>query len=779
MRKNRGITLIALVITIIVLLILVGVSVASLTGENGLLEKSGKAANEYKRQAAEEKIKLAIIAYQINKENTTVYDELIKIEGLTFITPNDKTEGPPYTVIVDGYEFFIKEDLKIEYKEEKDEKGNQPEIIKVEYETEEVDKLEITITAITEDIEGLQEIRVNYKKVEGEEIKYELVKVEEVGGKEASITVEIPINGDYCLQAIGKNKKIGKKEITINNIREGSVLVSVTAGEVNDEAKAMLTIMAESQGKAIQKMELFVAGKSTKTYEYESLEQNRQENYRIENLEFYKSTECYVKVWDNKGKEIISEIEVAKNTKIIKTATDLRNLAIQVNEEDNTFEGRTIQVIEDIIVGSNWIPIGYWDAIGLFTGKSFAGTFEGNNHTVTIPSLSKEERYKTSGLFGMVIGGNISNVIVKGTMDAKCEYVGGIVGGIKNGKVINCINNSEITDTTLNGHGGIVGILSDKSQIINCINNGTIYGNSIVGGISGIIDDDGQGECKIFNCTNSGRIKCFGTSEMIWGTAKQNYGIAGGICGEAYGERHVPIIEKCTNTGEVTGNASTIFPNGIVAGGIVGFSHQSIITKSKNTGKIHYDINSGITNNGGALGGIVGASVVNTIVEQCFNTGTVTSKYNNNYGMYNSGGIAGYMASATIKNSYNRGSIYGYGNIGGIIGTTEAIQGIQGKNYFNNNYNASEIVMGQTIVGNYGGEISNGEGSYNAAIINQTGVAGGTNNNFGAYEEYTLQQMKTIGLGLLTLLNNGEGNGIWEQSLNINDGFPFLKNNRP
>ncbi len=43
MRKNiRGITLIALVITIIVLLILAGVTIVTLTGENGLLRKGTK-----------------------------------------------------------------------------------------------------------------------------------------------------------------------------------------------------------------------------------------------------------------------------------------------------------------------------------------------------------------------------------------------------------------------------------------------------------------------------------------------------------------------------------------------------------------------------------------------------------------------------------------------------------------------------------------------------------------------------------------------------------------
>lgn len=44
MKDNKGITLIALVITIIVLLILAGITIAMLTGENGLLTKANDAA---------------------------------------------------------------------------------------------------------------------------------------------------------------------------------------------------------------------------------------------------------------------------------------------------------------------------------------------------------------------------------------------------------------------------------------------------------------------------------------------------------------------------------------------------------------------------------------------------------------------------------------------------------------------------------------------------------------------------------------------------------------
>lgn len=47
---NEGITLIALVITIIVLLILAGVTIASLTGDNGLLTKARQAQEDTKIQ---------------------------------------------------------------------------------------------------------------------------------------------------------------------------------------------------------------------------------------------------------------------------------------------------------------------------------------------------------------------------------------------------------------------------------------------------------------------------------------------------------------------------------------------------------------------------------------------------------------------------------------------------------------------------------------------------------------------------------------------------------
>ena len=60
MRNQRGITLIALVITIIVLLILAGVSIAMLTGQNGILNRADQAGTATNTANNEEVVKLAI-----------------------------------------------------------------------------------------------------------------------------------------------------------------------------------------------------------------------------------------------------------------------------------------------------------------------------------------------------------------------------------------------------------------------------------------------------------------------------------------------------------------------------------------------------------------------------------------------------------------------------------------------------------------------------------------------------------------------------------------------
>ena len=59
-KREKGITLIALVITIIVLLILAGVTIATLTGDNGILTKAGDAKTQTEQAKEDENLKIAI-----------------------------------------------------------------------------------------------------------------------------------------------------------------------------------------------------------------------------------------------------------------------------------------------------------------------------------------------------------------------------------------------------------------------------------------------------------------------------------------------------------------------------------------------------------------------------------------------------------------------------------------------------------------------------------------------------------------------------------------------
>ena len=98
---KKGITLIALVITIIVLLILAGVSIATLTGNNGILTQAQKAKINNNEASAKEKIELEILGSidKTGKFNKEKFKENIK-KNLNLKDENIK-ENERNTIIVE------------------------------------------------------------------------------------------------------------------------------------------------------------------------------------------------------------------------------------------------------------------------------------------------------------------------------------------------------------------------------------------------------------------------------------------------------------------------------------------------------------------------------------------------------------------------------------------------------------------------------------------------------------------------------------------------------
>ena len=70
-KEQKGVTLIALVITIIVLLILAGVSIAMLTGDNGILTKASSSNERNSIAQIKEDVSLAVSEIMANKADPT------------------------------------------------------------------------------------------------------------------------------------------------------------------------------------------------------------------------------------------------------------------------------------------------------------------------------------------------------------------------------------------------------------------------------------------------------------------------------------------------------------------------------------------------------------------------------------------------------------------------------------------------------------------------------------------------------------------------------------
>ena len=93
-KKERGITLIALVITITVLLILAGVSIAMLTGDNGILTEASNAKIETVLGAIKEQIKLLQMESRIEEKEVT--PETLLAEGKVSRTVKMEDDGKYY-----------------------------------------------------------------------------------------------------------------------------------------------------------------------------------------------------------------------------------------------------------------------------------------------------------------------------------------------------------------------------------------------------------------------------------------------------------------------------------------------------------------------------------------------------------------------------------------------------------------------------------------------------------------------------------------------------------
>ena len=113
LKNTKGITLIALVVTIIILLILAGVSIAMLTGNNGVLTQAKSAKENTRVGEVQEKVKLAAQAALTANLGNGIEKEKFQEELNNMFTQGEQVgleydeTNKKYTVTIDKYEVEV------------------------------------------------------------------------------------------------------------------------------------------------------------------------------------------------------------------------------------------------------------------------------------------------------------------------------------------------------------------------------------------------------------------------------------------------------------------------------------------------------------------------------------------------------------------------------------------------------------------------------------------------------------------------------------------------
>lgn len=235
--------------------------------------------------------------------------------------------------------------------------------------------------------------------------------------------------------------------------------------------------------------------------------------------------------------------------------------------------------------------------------------------------------------------------------------------------------------------------MSVDSVVSSCYNMGSVEGNSMVGGIVGILSG------IVENCYNIGKVKSNAT--MVYKAAG---GIAGGIL-------HDTIIKNCYNDGEIY--------SGSDGGGIVGnggrSSHILKIVNCYNLNKI-----SAVSGAGGIAGRV----------------GTVSGSK---------------IEDIEIINCYNIGSINGESHSSGIVAAVLANNGETYVN-FSNVLNVGKVAQDSKFVG----EIIAQEGKTQSCVLNNCFYSNSSTNKGVGFGGSTITGETTatsIDSSLITTLN--------------------------
>lgn len=723
MRKQKGITLIALIITIIVLLILAGVTISMLTGENGILNRSTKSATETYHSTVKEQIILGADQYFVDKNRGDYTDTVIK-----YLLDNQYTsnKGEYYRVEVEKIASTIKTGKGMAktdgdiYVIEQDSSQTARYVLKY-YETESKSKILLYIyengTIIKPDsTDSNPDSNPDSDPIipDPEPDKIEPTENDtKVSYIEDLVDLQQAVNGGDTQS--GK-RFILMNDLDFNDSASYNDATSISYGDLNGDGTTedIKTELTKGNG--------FTPIGTSETNQFEG--EFYGNGHTVKNIILGQSQSALFKY--NKGtiSSLILEGQDITTTHMASTIALYNNGTItkctnKSNVSAPFASGITLYNTGTVTECKNEGNI-------TATMSQNCGGIIGQNTSTSDVTGCKNTGTITS--YGGVVGGIVAESTVAITIQNCGNYgnidvlyngyvdCGGILGrcGDEDATVTisSCVNDSTITSKTGYDLGGIVGY--SASIIINdCTNKGSIDGNNSTTHIGGIIGTTIN--ATITNCENSANI----TNCITY---------VGGILGDSSPSGIIGITQ-CYNTGII--ESTTTGNMGI--GGIVGYLHNGGITIDDcyNAGQINHPFSD-------YVGGILGYEPFGATISDVYNTAEISGK------MY-TGGIVGInnSSSTSIKRAYNTGNIIGNGTssydgyVGGIAGKLNGTA--------INVYNTGDISA--TTTENVGGIIGIGlsanlSNSYNIGTVNGSSYVGGV---LGANSGSTIKNVFTVG----------------------------------
>ena len=551
-KENRGITLIALVVSIIVLLILAGVSISMLTGQNGILKRATEANNTTEVASEKEGIQMAVTTSQMSSANYTsikkdgLQSELNSYFGKEKTTLEDNKDGS-YTVTMNNSKrkYTIEDDGSIiegvydkwngtDSKEPTEKTSNEIHIYTVaelKWIADKVNNEGNTFEGYTIYLEnnldfGARETSGTWENTENEALKWTAI------GKQKNIPLKATFEGNnhiikgvYINDETNFNGIFGNSgsilNLTVKNSYikggtcSGTVVGAVRSGtienchninstiELYDECRGVGGVAGQVKGviKNCTNIGGRVVGKK-------DANGNTLTGGVVGTLITGGAQDCY-----NTG-NVTGEGNLVGG--VIGGINPYSTVQDCYNTGNVTGEGDSVGGVAGAAATSSTVQDCY--NTGNVTGK---GDFNGVGGVVggAATSSTVQDCYNTGDVTGEgdrvggVVGASSTSSTVQdcyntGNVTGEGNYVGGVVGTAAN-IVTKCYNTGTIVSKGIEGTGGIVGscLTKNPQDISLCFNAGTVQAPENAGGISGYLGEQ-EYAAKETKCYNKGKVIC-------------------------------------------------------------------------------------------------------------------------------------------------------------------------------------------------------------------------------------------------------------------------------